>query len=94
MAKPASGTRVTLIAGTHGDEGPGRLWRSRALPRPVAQLTGRLRHLYGHALAAEVERRTRIDSQTHRPDSVFLEERSFAQRPSAAARPLSPTAMW
>jgi len=67
-----SGTRVTLIAGTHGDEGP---WSALAIKilcqQPVAQLTGRLRVIFtANALAAEVERRNSwIDS----PNSVDLD---------------------
>ena len=68
----ASGTRVTLIAGTHGDEGP---WSALAIKmfcqRPVAQLKGRLRVIFtANALAAEVERRNSwIDS----PNSIDLD---------------------
>jgi predicted deacylase len=66
------GKRVTLIAGTHGDEGP---WSALAikglLQNPVASLTGRLRVIFtANALAAEVDRRNSwIDS----PNSVDLD---------------------
>ena len=67
-----SGTRVTLIAGTHGDEGP---WSALAIKilcqHPFVKLTGRLRVIFtANALAAEVERRNSwIDS----PNSVDLD---------------------
>ncbi|HEU5012180.1 MAG TPA: M14 family metallopeptidase [Roseiflexaceae bacterium] len=66
------GTRVTLIAGTHGDEGPWSALAIRKLcERPLAQLKGRLRVIFtANALAAEVERRNSwIDS----PNSVDLD---------------------
>lgn len=61
----SGGTRVTLIAGTHGDEGP---WSALAIKmlceHPLARLRGRLRVIFtANALAAEVERRNSwIDS--------------------------------
>jgi predicted deacylase len=61
----AAGPRVTLIAGTHGDEGP---WSALAIKmlcqHPVAELAGRVRVIFtANALAAEVERRNSwIDS--------------------------------
>lgn len=66
------GPRATLVAGTHGDEGP---WSALAIKmlcrRPAAQLTGRLRVIFtANALAAEVERRNSwIDS----PNSIDLD---------------------
>lgn len=68
----AGGTRATLIAGTHGDEGP---WSALAIKmfcqQPAAKLKGRLRVIFtANALAAEVERRNSwIDS----PNSVDLD---------------------
>lgn len=68
----SGGTRVTLIAGTHGDEGP---WSALAIKlfcqHSAAQLSGRLRVIFtANALAAEVERRNSwIDS----PNSVDLD---------------------
>jgi predicted deacylase len=67
-----SGTRATLVAGTHGDEAP---WSALAIrmvcQRPVAELRGRLRVIFtANALAAEVERRNSwIDS----PNSIDLD---------------------
>ena len=66
------GTRATLIAGTHGDEGP---WSALAIQllcqHSVAKLRGRLRVIFtANALAAEVERRNSwIDS----PNSIDLD---------------------
>ncbi|MDR7420221.1 MAG: M14 family metallopeptidase [Armatimonadota bacterium] len=66
------GTRVTLIAGTHGDEGP---WSALAIKtlcqHPLTSLRGRLRVIFtANALAAEVERRNSwIDS----PNSLDLD---------------------
>lgn len=90
----AGGTRVTLIAGTHGDEGP---WSALAIhmlcQHPVAQLTGRLRVIFtANALAAEVERRNSwIDS----PNPVDLDgvfpgnkEGSHTERLAAHLAPL------
>ncbi len=89
-----SGTRATLIAGTHGDEGP---WSALAIKmfcqRPVAQLKGRLRVICtANALAAEVERRNSwIDSPNPIDlDSVFpgKKEGSHTDRLAAAIAPL------
>lgn len=66
------GTRITLIAGTHGDEGP---WSALAmkglLQHPLTELKGRLRVIFtANALAAEVDARNSwIDS----PNSVDLD---------------------
>jgi predicted deacylase len=66
------GKRVTLIAGTHGDEGP---WSALAmkglLQHPVSELKGRIRVVFtANALAAEVDSRNSwIDS----PNSVDLD---------------------
>ena len=67
-----TGVRATLIAGTHGDEGPWSALAIKLLCRhPVARLTGRLRVIFtANALAAEVERRNSwIDS----PNSIDLD---------------------
>lgn len=67
-----AGPRVTLIAGTHGDEGPWSALAIKLLCRhPAEQLTGRLRVIFtANALAAEVERRNSwIDS----PNPVDLD---------------------
>src|SRR5207253_2929552 len=90
----ARGTRVTLIAGTHGDEGPRSALAIKKLCRhPVAKLTGRLRVIFtANALAAEVERRNSwIDS----PNSVDLdgvfpgkEEGSHTERLAGSIAPL------
>jgi hypothetical protein len=90
----SAGPRVTLIAGTHGDEGP---WSALAIRRlcgrPAAQLTGRLRVIFtANALAAEVERRNAwIDS----PNAIDLDgvfpgkpEGSHTDRLAAALAPL------
>ncbi|MBA3943997.1 MAG: succinylglutamate desuccinylase/aspartoacylase family protein [Herpetosiphonaceae bacterium] len=70
-----TGPRVTLIAGTHGDEGPWSALAIKLLCRhPAEQLTGRLRVIFtANALAAEVERRNSwIDSPNPVDlDSVF-----------------------
>ncbi len=88
------GTRATLIAGTHGDEGP---WSALAIKmlcqHPVAKLKGRLRVIFtANALAAEVERRNSwIDSPNSVDlDSVFpgKEEGSHTERVAAALSPL------
>ncbi len=89
-----AGTRATLIAGTHGDEGP---WSALAIKmlcqHPVAKLTGRLRVIFtANALAAEVERRNSwIDS----PNSIDLDsvlpgkkEGSHTDRLAASIAPL------
>jgi predicted deacylase len=90
----SGGPRATLIAGTHGDEGP---WSALAIKmlcrRPAAQLTGRLRVIFtANALAAEVERRNAwIDS----PNSIDLDgvfpgnhDGSHTDRLAAAIAPL------
>jgi hypothetical protein len=89
-----AGTRATLIAGTHGDEGP---WSALAIKsfcqHPLARLTGRLRVIFtANALAAEVERRNSwIDS----PNSIDLDgvfpgnpNGSHTDRLAAALAPL------
>jgi predicted deacylase len=88
------GPRATLIAGTHGDEGPWSALAMRMLcRRPAAQLTGRLRVIFtANALAAEVERRNSwIDS----PNSIDLDgvfpgnpDGSHTDRLAAAIAPL------
>jgi len=88
------GLRATLIAGTHGDEGPWSALVMRMLcRRPAAQLTGRLRVIFtANALAAEVERRNSwIDS----PNSIDLDgvfpgnpDGSHTDRLAAAIAPL------
>lgn len=90
----ATGARATLIAGTHGDEGP---WSALAIKLlceiPVRALRGRLRVIFtANALAAEVERRNSwIDS----PNSVDLDgvfpgnkDGSHSERVAAAIAPL------
>ena len=90
----ARGPRATLIAGTHGDEGP---WSALAMKmlceHPATGLTGRLRLVFtANALAAEVERRNSwIDS----PNAVDLDgvfpgdaEGSHTSRVAAAIAPL------
>ena len=89
-----AGPRATLVAGTHGDEGP---WSALAIKMlcqiPPARLTGRLRVIFtANALAAEVERRNSwIDS----PNSLDLDalfpgnpEGSHSDRLAAALAPL------
>jgi predicted deacylase len=89
-----TGTRATLIAGTHGDEGP---WSALAMKMfcrlPAAKLAGRLRVIFtANALAAEVERRNSwIDSPNSIDlDSVFpgKKEGSHTDRLAAAIAPL------
>jgi predicted deacylase len=89
-----TGTRATLIAGTHGDEGP---WSALAIKmfcrHPAVRLTGRLRVIFtANALAAEVERRNSwIDSPNSIDlDSVFPGNRdgSHTDRLAAALAPL------
>lgn len=89
-----TGPRVTLIAGTHGDEGP---WSALAIRRlcrhPLAKLKGRLRVIFtANALAAEVERRNSwIDSPNSIDlDSVFPgnKDGSHTDRLAAALAPL------
>lgn len=67
-----SGTRVTLVAGTHGDEGPwSALAMKELLRHPAAALTGRVRIIpTANALAAEANaRNATIDS----PNSIDLD---------------------
>ncbi|MGQ0550785.1 MAG: succinylglutamate desuccinylase/aspartoacylase family protein [Armatimonadota bacterium] len=88
------GTRATLIAGTHGDEGPWSALAIKMLCRhPFATLTGRLRVIFtANALAAEVERRNSwIDSPNSVDlDSVFpgKEEGSHTERLAGSLAPL------
>jgi predicted deacylase len=90
----SSGTRVTLIAGTHGDEGPWSALAIKELCRhPLARLKGRLRTIFtANALAAEVERRNSwIDSPNSIDlDSVFPgnKDGSHTDRVAAALAPL------
>jgi uncharacterized protein len=89
-----SGPRATLIAGTHGDEGPWSALAIKMLCRhPAARLRGRLRVIFtANALAAEVERRNSwIDS----PNSIDLDgvfpgnpDGSHTDRLAAAVAPL------
>ncbi len=89
-----AGTRATLIAGTHGDEGPWSALAIRLLcDNASGALKGRLRViLTANALAAEVERRNSwIDS----PNSVDLDgvfpgnkDGSHSERVAAAMAPL------
>lgn len=69
------GTRVTLIAGTHGDEGPWSALAIKTLLRhPIANLNGRIRIIpTANALAAEADvRNSTIDSPNPIDlDSVF-----------------------
>ena len=90
----SSGTRATLIAGTHGDEGPWSALAIRLLcDNGIGTLKGRLRVIFtANALAAEVERRNSwIDS----PNSVDLDgvfpgnkDGSHSERVAAAIAPL------
>ena len=88
------GKRVTLVAGTHGDEGP---WSALAikelLQHPVSELRGRIRVIFtANALAAEVNARNSwIDS----PNSFDLDScfpgnpnGSHTERVAAAITPL------
>lgn len=89
-----AGPRATLIAGTHGDEGPWSALAIKMLCRnPRARLTGRLRVIFtANTLAAEVERRNSwIDS----PNSLDLDavfpgnpEGSHTERLAAVIAPL------
>jgi predicted deacylase len=66
------GTRVTLVAGTHGDEGPWSALAMKMLLRhPISSLKGRIRIIpTANALAAEANaRNSSIDS----PNSVDLD---------------------
>ncbi|HEY3308633.1 MAG TPA: M14 family metallopeptidase [Desulfuromonadaceae bacterium] len=88
------GKRVTMVAGTHGDEGP---WSALAikglLQHPVSELNGRIRVIFtANALAAEVNARNSwIDS----PNSFDLDScfpgnpnGSHSERVAAAMTPL------
>ena len=89
-----AGPRVTLIAGTHGDEGPWSALAIKMLCRyPAATLRGRLRVIFtANALAAEVERRNSwIDSPNALDlDSLFPgnKDGSHSDRLAAAIAPL------
>ena len=66
------GTRITLVAGTHGDEGPWSALAMKLLLRhPISSLKGRIRIIpTANALAAEANaRNSSIDS----PNSVDLD---------------------
>ncbi len=68
----SQGARVTLVAGTHGDEGPWSALAMKALLRhPIDRLKGRIRIIpTANALAAEANaRNSTIDS----PNSVDLD---------------------
>jgi predicted deacylase len=88
------GKRVTLIAGTHGDEGP---WSALAikglLQHPVNALKGQIRVIFtANALAAEVNARNSwIDSpNSFDLDSCFPgnENGSHSERVAAAITPI------
>jgi predicted deacylase len=88
------GTRITLIAGTHGDEGP---WSALAIKKllrhPVENLNGRIRVIpTANALAAEADaRNSTIDSpNSFDLDSCFpgTREGSYTQRLAAHLTPL------
>jgi predicted deacylase len=88
------GTRVTLIAGTHGDEGPwSALTMKTLLQHPIERLNGRIRIIpTANVLAAEADaRNSTIDS----PNSIDLDscfpgdsEGSHTQRLAAHLAPL------
>jgi predicted deacylase len=88
------GQRVTMVAGTHGDEGPWSALAMKALlQHPLSELHGRLRVIFtANALAAEVNARNAwIDS----PNSVDLDgcfpgnaNGSHTERVAAAITPL------
>lgn len=90
----AGGTRATLVAGTHGDEGPWSALAIRMLCQHAAgKLKGRLRVIFtANALAAEVERRNSwIDSPNAIDlDGVFPGNKhgSHTDRLAAALAPL------
>ena len=90
----SEGKRVTMVAGTHGDEGP---WSALAikelLHHPLTELKGRIRVIFtANALAAEVNARNSwIDS----PNSFDLDScfpgnpnGSHSERVAAALTPL------
>ena len=88
------GKRVTMIAGTHGDEGP---WSALAIKEflqlPLSELKGRIRVIFtANALAAEVNARNSwIDSpNSHDLDSSFPGNAngSHTERVAAAITPL------
>jgi len=90
----SEGKRITMIAGTHGDEGP---WSALAiktlLQHPVNQLKGRIRVIFtANALAAEVNARNSwIDSPNPLDlDSCFPGNAngSHSERVAAAITPL------
>lgn len=88
------GTRITLIAGTHGDEGPwSALTMKRLLRHPIENLKGRIRIIpTANALAAEANtRNSTIDSPNGFDlDSCFPGnlEGSHTQRLAAHLTPL------
>ncbi len=90
----SGGKLVTMVAGTHGDEGP---WSALAikqlLQHPVSELTGRIRVIFtANALAAEVNARNSwIDSpNSFDMDSCFPgnPNGSHTERVAAAITPL------
>jgi predicted deacylase len=90
----AEGKRVTMVAGTHGDEGPWSALAIKALlQHPVSELKGRLRVIFtANALAAEVNARNSwIDSpNSYDLDSCFPgnPNGSHSERVAAAITPL------
>jgi len=90
----SEGKRITLIAGTHGDEGPWSALAIKALlQHPAKQLMGKIRVIFtANALAAEVNARNSwIDS----PNSVDMDScfpgnpnGSHTERVAAAIAPL------
>lgn len=88
------GQRVTMVAGTHGDEGPWSALAIKALlQHPLSELKGRLRVIFtANALAAEVNARNAwIDSpNSHDLDSCFPgnPNGSHSERVAAAITPL------
>ena len=88
------GTRITLIAGTHGDEGPwSALTIKKLLRHPVENLNGRIRVIpTANALAAEANaRNSTIDSpNAFDLDSCFpgTMDGSYTQRLAAHLTPL------
>ena len=88
------GQRVTLVAGTHGDEGPWSALAIKALlQHPLGELKGRVRVIFtANALAAEVNARNSwIDSpNSYDLDSCFPGNPtgSHTERVAAALTPL------
>ena len=88
------GQRVTLVAGTHGDEGPWSALAMKALlQHPLSELQGRLRVIFtANAMAAEVNARNAwIDSPNGFDlDSCFPgnPNGSHTERVAAALTPL------